>query len=195
VRAFLFYPLLAIAAAALIVASFGYSLRPILPAPQAARVSGAAMVYGPAALAAIAPGADQLLYADRTMTGAARSIHLGTLRTSGAPDAARQGARLLLTPADAAALAGAPLIVTVTYRPIAANIAPQLSLSAQGDGPVAWVTKAVPVTEGRSRFDLPASAGPLSAIGLWPHPQADEYYSNYGIEIVSLRVQRATPPA
>ncbi len=192
-RSFLFYLLLALIAAGLIVASFGYSLRPIQPAVAVAKTTASGLVYGPGELAKIKPGADQLLYADRAFDGSVKSVQIGTLRTSKEPDAARAGARLELSPADTAALSGAPLIVTVTYRPIPSNVSPKLSLSAQSAGPVAWVTRDVPVTEGRLRFDLPATDAPLTAIGLWPHPQTDEFYSNYGIEILSLRVQRAPP--
>ena len=193
-RAFLFYPLIVLASAALIITSLGFSLTPIVSAPVQGRAVAGGLEFGLNDLARVDPGAEQLVFVSRTFNGGIDGVQIATRRVTALPSPTSRGARLVLAPEAARALAGKPLRVWIKYRPLVENSATQLALSAQGAGPGVWVSKTVSAAgETILQFDLPAPTdGQLSAIALWPQPQtSNTYYWNYGLEILAARVESA----
>jgi hypothetical protein len=169
-RSFLFYPLLALAAAGLIWLSLGpQPWADHSPTPQAgALAKTGARTFGPDALSRIDVGVTHLKFSPRKATGAASALHLAV--KPGAPtrpDASERGARLLLTPDAAATLAGRTLRAEIDVRPMPFATAPFVALSLQGqDGAVVWVEAATAAEPKTLILDLPAQAAP-AALGLY----------------------------
>jgi hypothetical protein len=186
-RAIFFYPLAALAAAAAIAASFGPELLPNKAAPQAGRLERGALVYDATALAHMDVPDTQVAHVDRDDYWRAAVMQIATRRTRLDPSPALPGARLLLTPDQAAALAGKPIRVQVRVRPLPYTTAVSLAVSAQTGGPVAWTAQKLPAESAALSFHLPAIEGsPPQAIGFWPVTAARDY--DYGVEIVEVRV-------
>jgi hypothetical protein len=95
------------------------------------------------------------------------------------------GARILLTPEDAAALAGRPVTIEITYNPLPVNAATELAVSLRGDWPSEWVTQAAPPQSATLRFDLPAQDS-VNAIGLRVLSHMND--QAYGLEITRIRI-------
>jgi hypothetical protein len=205
-RPIFFYPLAALVATGTILASMGTALIPHEPAAQAGASAGGTYVFGADSLQHVQVGAAQEYYLQRTAAGAPGSIQIATKKTYGAPGASDPGLRLMLTPQAAASLAGKPLRVDLQVRPLLYTTAPRLAVSAQSQGaPTQWVSEPFPSTaiERFSNdptksaawisFALPAQAGPVNAIGLWPEADLSggQPTLNYGVEILQLRIAPA----
>jgi hypothetical protein len=95
----------------------------------------------------------------------------------------------MLTPETAARLAGRPLHLRVAVKPMAlGTTAAELAVSAQAEGPINWVSKPITTENGILEFDLPASAEPVKAIGLWPYSEAQTWWFDFGVEITQVSV-------
>ena len=106
------------------------------------------------------------------------------------PQPADDGARILLSPEDSAAISGRPIVIEVSYNPLPVNAANQLALSLRSDtGPSPWVILDAPPETATLRFSLPARTA-VNAIGIRPvSPQPD---MAYGLEITRIRIMPRT---
>jgi len=181
----IFYPL-AVAFAALVIA---ISVRPQAwprePAPVAAQVQDGALVFEGAGFDAPAVGAEQDMAVVRDFWGRAQALRIAQLPNQPPPTPAEQGARLLLTPEQAALINDKPVTVEVTYTPLPVNAASALAVSLQGIGPAEWVSQPAPAEPATLRFDLPAQFA-VNAIGLRALSNGTD--QSYGLEITRVRV-------
>lgn len=192
-----FYPLIALVAALVILVS----LRPFShtrdPEPVAGIIQEGAVVLEGASFNTPDPSPEQHMVVDRSFWGEARALRIAVLPNQPPPTPAEQGVRILLTPETAALLDGMPVTVDISYRPVPINAAPALAVSLQGIGPADWVIQPIPPQAGTVRFQLPAGFA-VDAIGLRAISEATD--QAYGVEIVSIRATpngpaAATPPA
>jgi hypothetical protein len=194
-RAIFFYPLAAIASAALIAASFGPALDPPKPAAQTGTAApNGVLVFGPEALTHVEVGDSQVAHVSRDGFLRPSGMQIATKKELRDPNPAVSGVRLVLNPAQAAQFAGKPLRVNVRVRPLPITNASALAVSAQVPGPYEWVSKPLPAEAATAlSFSFPAieGTGP-EAIGFWPVPTAADY--NYGVEIVEVRLSVETRP-
>lgn len=181
----IFYPL----AIALAVLAIAISVRPQAwprePAPVAAQVEGSALVFEGAGFNSPAVGAEQDMTVVRDFWGRAQALRIAQLANQPPPTPAEQGARLLLTPEQAALIDDKPVTVEVTYTPLPVNAASGLAVSLQGIGPAEWVSQEAPAEPATLRFELPAQFA-VNAIGL--RALSDGTDQAYGLEITRVRV-------
>lgn len=185
-KPFIFYPLLLIASAFIVLAS----LNPLgWPRPEHA-VSGAmadgALVLQGDDLGAPAPSPEQRLYVVRDLWGHAEGLRVGVLPDQPAPTAAETGVRIMLSPEAAAFVEDKPVRVDIDYRPIPVNMATGLAVSLQGIGPADWISQPISPETGSVSFELPPQFA-VDAIGLRALHE-EEADSNFGLEIVRIRV-------
>ena len=180
-----FYPLILVLAALVIAVSLRPQAWPREPAPVAAQVVGAALVFEGQAFNSPAVGAEQNMSVVRDFWGAAQALRIAQKPGQPPPTPAEQGARLLLTPAQAALIEDRSVTVEVSYNPIPINAASELAVSLQGIGPAEWVSQPSPPQTGTLTFQLPPQFA-VNAIGLRAlSGNADQAY---GLEITRVRV-------
>jgi hypothetical protein len=181
----IFYPLVILIAALVI----GFSLRPQswprAAAPVAAEVVDGALVFESAAFNSPANGPEQHMTVVRDFWGRAQSLRIAQLPGQPPPGPADQGARLLLTPEQAAMIEDRPVRVEVTYIPIAINSASGLAVSLQGIAAADWVSQPAPAEPTTLTFELPPQIA-TDAIGLRALSEGSD--QAYGLEITRVRV-------
>lgn len=184
-----FYPLLLAVAAALILVSLGADAFNRDGAPQKGVRENGAFIYGPAALAGgIDPMNGHMRHVVRDFGVSARAVRVGVEPGRGQPPGDATGALLQIDPADAAALAGRPVRVEITFRRISVTTAQGLATSLQNGGPTQWSGGPIPQENGVMAFDLPAQAGgPLKGLGIWVISDKTDY--NYGVEITRVMLK------
>jgi hypothetical protein len=180
-----FYPLAALVAAFVVALSVRPQAWPRTPAPVAAERSGGMLVFQGRSFTSPAVGAEQEMTVARDFWGRAQSLHIAQKPGQPPPTPAEQGARLLLTPEDAALIADTPVTVEVSYNPLPINAATGLAVSLQGIGPAEWVIQAAPPQPGVLRFELPAQFA-VNAIGF--RALSDSADQAYGLEITRVRI-------
>lgn len=185
----LFYPLVTLVAGLAIVVSLRPQSWPRDPAPVAAEQDGEWMVYQGAAFNSPERGQEEVTVV-RDFFGRAQRLRVAQTMAQPLPQPTDEGARILLTPEDAAALNGRPVIVEVSYNPLPVNAANQLAVSLRGaSGPAPWVTQTAPPETATLRFTLPAQ-NQVNAIAIRPISNLEDM--NYGLEITRIRIQPRT---
>lgn len=181
----LFYPLVLALAVGVIALSLKPQSWPREPAAIAGAASEGAIVFEDAAFDAPAVGAEQEIYVVRDFLGRAQALRIAQKPGQPPPTPAEQGARLMLTPEQAALLEDKPVTIEVTYTPLPVNAADGLAVSLQGIAPADWVSQEAPPQPGVLRFDLPAQFA-VNAIGLRALSNGEG--QAYGLEITRVRV-------
>ncbi|MGD9968379.1 MAG: hypothetical protein AB7T59_17805 [Hyphomonadaceae bacterium] len=184
----LFYPLMALLAVFVVALSLQPQSWPRDPAPVTAARDGEWLVWSGEAFDT--PSADERheIMVVRDFFGRAQNLRIAQ-KASGEPAPEERGARILLSPEDAAALQGRRLTVEVSYNPLPVNAAPALAVAAGGDGPTAWVRQDTPPQPATLRFQLPAQSE-VNAIALRAISAADD--QAYGLEITRIRISPQT---
>lgn len=181
----IFYPLAAVFAAFVIAVSLKPQAWPREPAPAISASAEGAIVFSGEAFDAPEPHPDQNITVTRDFWGKAQTLRIAVHQGLTPPDPSNRGVRLLLTPADAAALAGHRLTVEVSYNTLPVNPAQALAVSAQDGGPVQWATQTLPTQNATVRFEVNAPPG-VRAIGLRPINEGGD--AAYGLEITRIRI-------
>ena len=204
-RAIIFYPLVAIVSALIIMASVNFAAFPPKIAPQnGAAAADDGLAFDAEALSHLDAGPDQVRHVMRDELGAITSVQIATLAGRKEATPARTGARLLLTPEAAARFAGKALIVEARVRPLPYVTAEKVAVAIEAEsGPAAWIVEPFPptaVTDAQSgdvgtslwlRFTIPPIDGAPKAVGFWPSAQDQD--SNFGFELLEVRVRPAQP--
>jgi hypothetical protein len=185
----IFYPLAAVFALLVIAISLQPQAWPRDPAPVRAERSGEWLVIQGAGFNSPQRAADQEMTVVRDFLGRAQTLRVAERGGHGQPQAAEDGVRVLLSPEDAAALAGRPVTVEISYNPLSVNSATSLAVSLRGDGPSQWVSQTAPPQPATLRFRLPAQSS-VNAIGVRTLSDRDD--QAYGLEITRIRI---TPQA
>lgn len=180
-----FYPLAILFAVFVIAASVKPQSWPREPAPVAAQVENGALVLQGEAFNSPANGPEQDIMVMRDFWGRAQTLRIAQLRDHPAPGPMDRGARVLLTPDQAAMLQGRSATVQVTYNPLPINAASGLAVSLQGDNAVRWVVHDLPPEPGTLRFEVPAEAS-VNGIGFRAISPAND--QAYGLEITRVVV-------
>jgi hypothetical protein len=181
----IFYPLAFLFAAFVIAVSLRPQAWPRAPAPVAAERADGALVFAGEGFDAPAVGAEQEMTVVRDFWGRAQSIRIAQKPGQPPPTPAEQGARILLTPEDAALIDDRPVTVEVSYNPLPVNAATGLAVSLQGIGPADWVSQPALPQPATLRFELPAQFA-VNGIGL--RALSDGADQAYGLEITRVRV-------
>lgn len=181
----LFYPLILVFAVLVIAVSVRPQGWPREAAPVAAQVDGASLVFEGEAFNSPAVGAEQNMTVIRDFWGRAQTLRIAQLPNQPPPTPAEQGARLLLTPEQAALIDDKPVTIEVTYAPLPINAATGMAVSLQGIGPAEWVSQEAPSEPATLRFELPAQFA-VNAIGLRALSTGTD--QAYGLEITRVRV-------
>ena len=181
----IFYPLAIVFALFVVAASVRPQSWPREPAPAAAQIDGGSLVFAGAAFNSPAVGAEQDMTVVRDFWGRPQALRIAQLPNQPPPTPAEQGARLLLTPEQAALIDDKPVTVEVTYTPLPVNAATGLAVSLQGISPAEWVSQDAPSEPATLRFDLPAQFA-VNAIGLRVLSGGTD--QAYGLEITRVRV-------
>ncbi len=188
-KAILFYIAVAITAAGLILLSLGQMLSPALPAPQAGAVQGGALHFDARALSHYAPSAAQYVHVNQEWFAPPTGLQIATKRTWRMPRHSAPGVRLEITPETSAKLLGKPLRISIGVLPFqGGTTARELAISVQDGGPVRWVRQPITTESGKLVFSIPASGQPIRAIGFWPFSDAQDWSSDFGVEITSVAV-------
>lgn len=188
-KAILFYLFVAITATAIVLLSLGQSLTPALPEAQAGVEGKQGLTFGAGALAHYGPSPAHYTYVNQEWLTAPTGLQIATKRDVRMPRADTPGVQLRLTPAVGEKLAGKLLHVSVGVLPmIGGTTARELALSAQDGRPIEWVRKPITTESGMLQFDLPASNGPVRAIGFWPYADASDWSADLGVEITSVHI-------
>jgi hypothetical protein len=181
-----FYPLALLFAVLVVGASLKPQSWPRAPAPVAGQVEhGSIVFYGPA-FNSPAVDAHQDIFVARDIWGRAQSLHIAQKaggQASPTPD--EDGARILLTPEQAAMIANRPVTLEVSYNPIPINVASGLAVSLRGANPANWESQPAPPQPATLRFELHAQPG-INAIGL--RALSDSGDQAYGLEITRVRI-------
>ena len=188
----IFYPLLALVAALVTLASLQPQAWPRKPAPVAGEIHNGMLVLQGAAFNSPDPDPEQRLNVDRDFWGHPQSLHVAVIANQPPPTPAETGVRILLTPQAAQALGAGDVTVEVSYRPQAVNNASSFAVSLQGIGPADWVTMPVQPQAGVLHFNLPPGFAP-DAIGLRAISTAND--EAYGIEITRIVAYPSRTPA
>jgi len=181
----LFYPLALLLGALVIAISVRPQAWPREPAPVAAQVEGGSLIFAGPAFNAPAVGAEQDVAVVRDFWGQAQTLRIAQLPNQPPPTPAEQGARLLLTPEQAALIDDKPVTVEVSYRPLPINAASGMAVSLQGIGPAEWISQEAPSEPATLRFELPPQFA-VNAIGLRALSTGTD--QAYGLEITRVRV-------
>jgi len=184
-----FYPLVLAVAAALIIVSLGADAFNRDGSPQKAVREGEAYIYGPAALAGgIDPMNGHVRHVVRDFGVSARAVRVGVEPGRGQAKPDSVGALLQIDAVDAAAFAGRPVRVEITFRRISTTTANGLAVSLQNGGPAYWTGGPLPTDGGVMAFDIPARPGaPPKGLGIWVISDKVDY--NYGIEITRVMIR------
>jgi len=182
-----FYPLAVVLAALVIAVSARPQSWPRAPAPVSGQTAGTALVLSQASFDAPTGDPDQNLYVTRNFLGQAQALRLAVQPNKNAPGPNDHGIQILLTPTAAAALAGRPATILVTYNPLAVNAATGLAVSLQGGGPTVWIAQNAPPQHGALRFEVPAQAG-VNAVGLRAISTNANQREAYGLEITRISI-------
>lgn len=188
----LFFPLAALMAGAVIAISLKPQSWPRAPAEVAGVMDGETLVIEGAAFNSPDVGPEQEMTVKRDLWGRAQSLLIAQLPSQPPPTPAEQGARILLTPEQAALLEDKPVVVEVSYLPLPINAASGLAVSVQGIAPSDWVSQPTPPQPGMVRFALPAQFA-VNAIGLRALSEGTD--QAYGLEITRVRVTPGVAPA
>lgn len=181
----IFYPLALVAAALIVLFGLQPQNWPREERPVAGQVEGQALVLGAAAFDAPSPSPEQHMTVIRDFWGRPLSLRIAVLPNQPAPTPAERGVRILLTPEASAQLQDRPVLVEVSYAPLAINAASGLAVSLQGIGPSDWVVHDIVAQPGVVRFELPAQVG-VDALGF--RAMTANTDQAYGLEINSVRV-------
>lgn len=182
----IFYPLALLLAGLAIVVSLKPQAWPREPAPVAAASTQGALVFGGEAFNSPQPSPDQNITVVRDYWGKAEALRVAVHQDHPQPPTPNdRGVRLLLTPQDAAALAGRPLTVEVSFNALPVNMAQALAVSVQSDGPVTWLSQPLPQENAMVRYEVPAQANP-NAIGLRAINTGGD--AAFGLEITRIRI-------
>lgn len=181
----IFYPLAMLAAGFFIMVSLKPLAWPREPAPVTAERIEGALVFRGEGFNSPAVGAEQEMFVERDFWGRARSLRIAEKRGQPPPTPAEQGARILLTPEDAALIDDVPVTIEVSYNPLPFNAADGLAVSLQGIGPAEWISQPAPPQPATLRFQLPAQFA-VNAIGLRALSDNDE--QAFGLEITRIRI-------
>lgn len=185
----IFYPLAILIAVAAIVISLRPQSWPREPAPIAAVEDGEWLVYQGEGFNTPDAGNEEMTVV-RDYFGRPLRLRVAQTMAQPLPLPEDQGARILLTPEDAARLNGKPVIVEVSYNPLPVNAANQLAVSLRGAGDRApWITQAAPPETATLRFTLPAQSE-VNAIAIRPISSLNDMA--YGLEITRIRVRPRT---
>lgn len=185
----IFYPLAILIAAAAIVISLRPQSWPREPAPIAAVEDGEWLVYQGEGFNTPDAGNEEMTVV-RDYFGRPLRLRVAQTMAQPLPQPEDEGARILLTPEDAARLNGKPVIVEVSYNPLPINAANQLAVSLRGAGGSApWITQDAPPETATLRFTLPAQSQ-VNAIAIRPIANLNDMA--YGLEITRIRVRPRT---
>lgn len=185
----LFYPLVAIAATAVVL----ISLRPQFwqrdPSPVAAELSDGTLVYEGDSFNAPQDAPMRPFTVVRNFWGQPLALRVAIRvepnTPAGDPTPQETGVRILLRPEDAARINGRAVTIEVSYRPLPINTSQGLAVSLQGAGPTTWAASPTPPEPSTVRIQVPAQTD-VNAIGLRPvDPGVDRVY---GLEITRIRV-------
>jgi hypothetical protein len=185
----IFYPLAAVFAVLVIAISLQPQAWPRDPAPVQAERAGEWLVIQGAGFNSPEGAAAQEMTVVRDVLGRAQTLRIAERGGQTPPTPTDNGVRVLLSPEDAAALAGRPLTVEVSYNPLSMNSATALAVSLRGDGPSAWVSQEAPPQPATLRFRLPAQSS-VNAIGVRALSDLDD--QAYGLEITRIRITPQT---
>jgi hypothetical protein len=188
-KAILFYMAVAMVAAGLISLSMGQMLTPAQPAIQAGAAQGGALHFDARALSHYTPSPAQYAHVNQEWFAPPTGLQIATKRTWRTPRPSTPGVRLEIAPEASARLVGKPLHISVGVLPFqGGTTARELAISVQDGGPVQWVRKPITTESGKLVFDLPATAKPIRAIGIWPFTDKPEWPYDFGVEITSVDV-------
>jgi hypothetical protein len=181
----IFYPLTALLAVLFIAISLQPQSWPRSPAPIRAERAGEWLVIQGAGFNSPAAAPDREMTVVRDILGRPQTLRIAERGGPGQPAPEDDGVRVLLSAEDAAALAGRPLTVEVSYNPLSVNSATSLAVSLRGEGPSQWVSQAAPPQPATLRFRLPAQSS-VNAIGLRALSTLND--QAYGLEITRIRI-------
>lgn len=185
----IFYPLALLLAAAAIVISLRPQSWPREPAPIAAVEDGEWLVYQGEGFNTPDAGNEEMTVV-RDYFGRPLRLRVAQTMAQPRPLPEDDGARILLTPEDAARLNGKAVIVEVSYNPLPVNAANELAVSLRGAGDRApWITQTAPPETATLRFTLPAQSQ-VNAIAIRPISNLGDMA--YGLEITRIRVRPRT---
>jgi hypothetical protein len=185
----LFYIVVALTAAGMILLSMGQMLAPARPAPQAGVIRGVARHFDAKALSHSSPSPAHYVYVNQEWLSAPTGLQIATKRTWRLPGAGLAGIQLQLAPEVGAALAGKKLHVSIGVLPLSGGTtARELAVSAANGGPVHWVRQPITTESGKLEFDLPPSNRPVTSIGFWPFSDRPEWDADYGVEITGVDI-------
>jgi hypothetical protein len=185
----IFYPLAALLAACVIAVSLQPQSWPRDPAPVTAEREGEWLVYQGQGFNSPTVDAAQDITVVRDFWGRAERLRIAQKAQHGRPTPQEQGARILLSPEDAAALAGRPLTVEVSYNPLPVNAANGLAVSTSSAGATDWVQQEAPPQPATLRFRLPAQ-NEVNSIALRAVSTVND--QAYGLEITRIRITPQT---
>lgn len=180
-----FYPLAILFAALVIGLSVKPQAWPRAPAPVAAERADGALVFRGRGFDSPDIGPEQDMHVVRDFWGRAQTMRIAQKPDQPPPTPAEQGARILLTPEDAALVENRPVTVEVSYNPLPVNAADTLAVSLQGIEPATWVLRPAPPQPATIRFQLPAQLA-VNAIGVRAVSEMKD--QAYGLEITRIRV-------
>src|SRR5262249_19348828 len=147
---------------------------------------GAALVWTGPGFDAPDVGPEQYITVVRDLWGKAQNLHIAVLPNQPPPTPSEQGVRILLTPADAAALDGKAATVEVSYNPLPINAATGLAVSMESGGQAQWASQNAPSPpQGPLKFELPAQRAP-QAIGL--RVLSNDRSEAFGLEITRIKI-------
>ena len=187
----IFYPLVLIAAAAVILISLQPQNWPRPAEAVAGQIEGQTLVLQGEAFNAPTDPANQDITVVRDALGHAQSLRLATLADLGPPSPNEPGVVIELAPDASAYLAGKRLAVEISYRPLPVNAAPELAIGLAGRPTMDWVTRPIPPLSNNVRYELPAQP---TVTGIALRPLLAGPSMTFGVEIVSIRITPQAPP-
>lgn len=187
-RWWVFYPLAAIIAAAVVLASFGPALLSEHPEPVAGQFVDNALVLEGEDLGHPEPSDGTVHYVVRDTGWGVTGLRVAIEPGRGPVQPQEQGVRILLSPEAAVSLGPGPFRVEVEIAPVPVTTAPELAIAIDRGEPE-WRTQPISVVHNVITYEFPSTdqAGPLiSGIGIRPVATLLDYA--YGVEIRRIRI-------
>jgi hypothetical protein len=189
-RGFLFYPVAAVATAAIVLLSLGPALTRSDTRAVDGKISRGVLVLEGDDLAHARSAPNIVSFVPRDARWQATGVRVAVRPGAGPADSRGRGLEIVLSPAASAWLGAGPLRVEAATSPLPLTAASQFALGLTRGGRTEWSLRPISPIRDTLVFEFASDASGEVVRSLALRPVSDDPNSNRGVEIRSIRVTR-----